>query len=485
MLARGVWFDLRYRGVVFRDKPPLYPWTIAAASWGSGRVTPGTAQAPVAVASVATVLLLFLLADRLFSRRASIWAALVLATTTGFLDLSQLLLPDMLVACFATLAGLAGWRMVSQPADRIAPSLFYAATALAVFAKGPLGALPILAVAAWLISERGLGGLRRLADVPGLGIFIALTAAWVVPFLALGARTWLKSSVHEDWLLWYFGWPGKLDHFIPEMLTWSLPWTMVSVVAVAAAARAWREPAVRFAFLWFAVPFVVLMLNSHQKSRYLLATYPGQALLVAWWADTRGTARFRMGRVIGWVTAALAVIVIAKLYVPRWWGPDDERRYLLETPWWTILPVAIGIAAIAAIAVAGLGRGRPRLLVNGLALAMIALWSYGIWPFNARYNQIWNFRDLVVRAERLAQGGEIGVFQHRDEWMSIDFYLGRYARPVYVPEQVIEIAGDGRGVVVMDDSTWARIGPSLAPRLRPLAETTIGGEHLLTIGTAR
>jgi Dolichyl-phosphate-mannose-protein mannosyltransferase len=128
--------------------PRLYPWTIAAASWlGGGRVTEGTAQAPVAVAAIATVLFTVLLADRLFGRRAGVWAALVLATTTGFLDLSQLLLPDMLVARFATLAGWAGWRMVSEPSNRLTPPLFYGASALAVFAKGPLGALPILAVA--------------------------------------------------------------------------------------------------------------------------------------------------------------------------------------------------------------------------------------------------------------------------------------------------------------------------------------------------
>src|SRR5262249_19222327 len=150
--------------------------------------------------------------------------------------------------------------------------------------------------------------------------------------------------------------------FIPEMLTWSLPWTIVSILAVPAAVRAWRDPAVRFALAWFGVPFVVLMLNSHQKSRYLLATYAGQALLVAWWADSRGAGRSWVRTAIGWATVALAAVVIVKLYVPPWWGPDDERRYLVDTPWWVMLPVAAGIAAIALLVLAGLGTGRPALL---------------------------------------------------------------------------------------------------------------------------
>src|SRR5262245_1834776 len=61
MLARGVWFDLHYRGVVFRDKPPLYPWAIAAASWMGGRVTEATAQLPVVLTAIGAVAAAFFL----------------------------------------------------------------------------------------------------------------------------------------------------------------------------------------------------------------------------------------------------------------------------------------------------------------------------------------------------------------------------------------------------------------------------------------
>jgi hypothetical protein len=312
-----------------------------------------------------------------------------------------------------------------------------------------------------------------------------VTLGWVGPFLALGATSWLRDSVHGDWLVWYLGRPGKLDHFIPEMLTWSLPWTMVSVLAVPAAIGAWRDSRVRFGLLWFAVPFLVLMLSAHQKTRYLLATYPGQALLVAWWADARGRDRTLFRRAIGWLALAMAALIIAKLYVPRWWGPDDERRYLLGTPWWVLFPVAAGLATIALLVWAGLRWGRPALLVNGVIVTMAALWAYGIWPLDRRYNEIWNFRQLVADVSRAAPGGEVAVFQHRDDWVSIDFYLGRSPRPLYVPGQVNEVLGRDRpAVVVMDDATWKRIGPDLAPGIQVLRERTIGGERLLLVGRA-
>src|SRR5262249_36907497 len=154
MLARGVWFDLHYRGMLYRNKPPLYPWSIAATSWNGARVTEATAQAPVVLASIGAVLSTFLLGDRLFGRQVGVWAALILVTTAGFLHLSQLLLPDMLVLCFATLAGYAFWRMASDPSPWSAV-IFYAAVALAVFAKGPAGLVPVVAAAVWLVTEYG------------------------------------------------------------------------------------------------------------------------------------------------------------------------------------------------------------------------------------------------------------------------------------------------------------------------------------------
>ena len=95
MLERGVWFDLQVRGRQYRNKPPLYPWSIAALSRPGGHVTEATAQAPVAVAAIGAVLFTFLLGDRLFSRHAGLWAALILATSYGFFAHSQLALPDM------------------------------------------------------------------------------------------------------------------------------------------------------------------------------------------------------------------------------------------------------------------------------------------------------------------------------------------------------------------------------------------------------
>src|SRR4029079_7855815 len=147
MIERRVLFQAHVEGQLYRNKPPLYPWSIALVSLPGGRVTAATAQVPVAVAAIATAVVTCFLAARLFGRRAGFWAGLILTTSAAFFGHSQVLLPDMLVAAFTTATADAFGRSLSDSPARLAIARFNAAVAFAVFSKGPIGLLPILASA--------------------------------------------------------------------------------------------------------------------------------------------------------------------------------------------------------------------------------------------------------------------------------------------------------------------------------------------------
>src|SRR5256712_2579970 len=183
MMTRGVWFEAYVREKLFREKPPLYPWLIVIFSRPGGVVTETTAQAPVMLAAIATVLMTAQLGAALFGPAAGLAAGLILSTCWGFFVHSQMILPDMIVLAFSTAAGLALCRAVSDPPSPRAFVLFYAAVAFTMFAHGPVGLLPLAAAAAWLWTEDRWRGVRRLWHPLGVAVVVVINATPVAPVL--------------------------------------------------------------------------------------------------------------------------------------------------------------------------------------------------------------------------------------------------------------------------------------------------------------
>jgi 4-amino-4-deoxy-L-arabinose transferase-like glycosyltransferase len=485
VLERGVWFDLQVRGKPYRNKPPLYPWSIAALSRLQGRVTEVTARAPVALAAIGTVLFTFLLGDRLFGRRAGLWAALILTTSFGFFAHSQIVLPDMLVLGFATVAGYAFWRAVAEPLGRGALVAFYAALALGVFAKGPVGLLPLLVAGIWLWTEYGPRTVTaRLWSPVGVSVFALITLVWLGPFLALGSRSFVGTVLWQDWLEWYLGLPTAktLTNAAVDAIVGFLPWTVVAPLALVTA-RARMSAAVRFALLWFLVPLLVILLAENQRTRYLLLIYPGLALLTAWWADAHGTIRTIAGRVLGWVSLGVAAGAIVALVVPRLVGLE-QRPFALGLSW-EALPIVAGEMLAGVALFHGLRAGRPALLVYGVIAGMVVVLGYGIWPYTQRFNEHWDFRRLAASIERHADGREAGVFGgnvYGGRWFSMDFYVGRPLRSIQTIEEFhAYLARAERPIVVVRDPIWRMIQQELSMKISVLEQMAVGEQNMLIV----
>jgi 4-amino-4-deoxy-L-arabinose transferase-like glycosyltransferase len=456
MLARHTWFDARVRDQRYRNKPLLYPWAIKALALPRGRVTETEAHLPIAAAAVAAAFFTALLGQQLFGARAGVWAGLVVATSYAFFAHSQTLLPDMIVVAFGVAALSAFWRSMSRPPGRGALVLFYAAVALGVFAKGPMGLLPVLVAGLWLLTEEGWRGLRRLGSWPGALAFVAVSGAWLIPYVFAGSRTFARSVLWEDWLAWYLGRPAPLKvlNFGLDFLKGFVPWTTLLILPLLAARREWRQPAFRFAFLACVTQFAVMALSQNHRARYLLPTYPAAALLVAWWADRHG---HEPSRVVRWVVVPLspvgALVALVVLALP-WFDPTE--RALVDGFAWKATVVIAGGLALAVFACWALLTRRAAVLVPGLALGMAALLLFGVGVYTDWVNRGQDYRELAARIERQARGGEVGVFGGR--FFSIDFYLGRPAAPVRTLRAFNQyVERPSRPVVVVSGRAWSEV----------------------------
>lgn len=471
-------FDVHVRAKLFREKPPLLAWLIALASLPGGRVTEATAQLPIALAAMAAVVFTFLAGDRLLGRRAAVLSGLALAVTYGFFAHSQLILPDMLVVAFvcAAMYAFVVWQWSDAP-TRWAPLGFYVATAGAVYAKGPIGLLPLLVAVVWLLVSYGVAGLRRLWHAGGVLAFVLVTLTWVVPFLALGGDTFAETVIWEDWIRWYVGRP-RIGNLLIDTAVMCLPWTIVLPLVLAAAIRRRRGPIVRLLLSWFLVSFMIILPIANQRTRYLLPMTPPLALLVAWWATVEIMA-FRFTR------RALAVLVIAAgcvTVVALAWpaGLGAWQPAYLTALGWSALPFAVAVVVLTTALAGGLYAAAGKMLMVGTVAAMTLLLVVGIRAHNRDFNAAWDFPGLAAAVERQAQGGEIAVFGGR--WFALDFYLGR---PVHSTHSLAEFNAyaqrPGSPIMVTNQRTWQGIRASTDLPLCALDERRLGSQTMVIL----
>jgi hypothetical protein len=215
--------------------------------------------------------------------------------------------------------------------------------------------------------------------------------------------------------------------------------------------------------------------------------YPGLALLVAWWADAHGTVSTLPARLLGWTALVLAGAAILALNSPESLGLDQQPH--IPGLSWEALPL-VGGAALGGLALFwGLRVGRPLVLVYGTVAAMVVILAYGIWPYNTRFNEFWDFRRLAAGIERHAGGAEVAVFGgnvYGGRWFSMDFYAGRPLRRVQTIEEFHAfLARDERPIVVVRDPIWRIIQPELSMKVSVLEQMAVGGQNMLIVQGGR
>jgi hypothetical protein len=176
-----------------------------------------------------------------------------------------------------------------------------------------------------------------------------------------------------------------------------------------------------------------------------------------------------------------AVAMAVALRMPQWWDPVTQV-YVSGTSWRLLLLVFAGLAVVAIAFCRGLYAGRPAFLIYGGVAGMVVVLGYGIWPFNQRYNEVWNFKALVSRMDAYEQYGMPAIFKHRPDWLAIDFYAGRSPHSIETIEEFnAYMARPQHPVVVVDKKGWKTYGTQLAPMPRMLEQMAIGEETFMIV----
>ena len=483
MMERGAWLDAQLRGTPYRGKPPLYPWAIALTSWPGGAVTVTTARMPGALSAIGAVVAVFLLGARLFGRRAGLWAAMVLMTSILFFDHALVTIPDVPMIFIGLLAGLALWS-IGNGGGRSAVFGFYVALSLGVFVKHFSGLLPLAVGLVWLGADGGRRALKRLAWWPGIALFVAVTAIWLVPMTRSdGGGRFASEVVWGDWLRQHIGGPrlATLGGELASAVLSFMPWMLLLPVAFVAAIKARRERAVAFALWWFVVPALFIFWVQQQRVRYLLPLVAGAALLVAWWADREASRPPRRHAVLA--VASLALGVGGALMVPSVLGATGVT---LPAPRWEIALLLLGVAAIGIVAAVGFWTARLTVTFPAVAAISAVLLFSGGWIVDEWQNRTWDFaavaRDLDKRPGPLAVAA---LAIDNQELLPVDFYLGRSLPLLRSPEAVGAHLKDVHGTVLVEDWRWRAAPAWLSVDINSLRAEAVGAGVVVVSDGAR
>lgn len=431
MLDSGNWFTPYVNGEPYMEKPPVFFWSIAAASWPFGDVSAITARIPSALAAALTVFMTYALALRLFNDRIAWWAAIILMTTSRFWWQARTAQIDMVLTALLTVSLYAFWRHVESPARRWR-ILFFAMIGIALLTKGPVGIVfPLLLWVAY--HWRRPTARKQFPIAAGTIGASAFALLWFIPARFAVATGGAGAAIGEDVYRQVIGRAllgvSKAQppwYYLLELPVDLVPWTLFAPWTIVWLWRNRQRDAVRFLIAWTLPALVLFSLMSGKRQLYLLPLFPVFAIAIAGSAiplldDAR--TRYRTIASALWIVILIAIasipFVIANR-LPEWSTPN--------------LYIFTAIAVPTAIATAiELGRNRSRRLPALLAIPIAALMAATALTALPRLNDAKSARAFCAPLQQLTdQRVEYRLYSFmfsREEYI---FYTSHFHQPVFV-----------------------------------------------------
>jgi 4-amino-4-deoxy-L-arabinose transferase-like glycosyltransferase len=298
ILVTGDWVTPHLNFARKLNKPILL-FSASALSMRLFGVNEFAARVPSAVAAVLGVVAVYLLGRRMFGERSGLFAALILATSPIYIAFSRLVIFDMMLAAFFTLAMLffyLGFTENAPGKKRLYYLVFYAATALAVLAKGLIGiVLPLAIIGLFLLATRGLGRIREMEILRGPLLFLAVAAPWYVLvsvsnpefprnfFITEHVTRYTTETFHRIKPFWYY-----ILVLVAGLFPWilSLPWAIAASWRDYVKEGSGRRQEMLFLALWAGFIFIFFTFSRAKQPAYLLPLFPSVALLIGkFWGD--------------------------------------------------------------------------------------------------------------------------------------------------------------------------------------------------------
>ena len=364
MIARGDYIHPWWESSWFFSKPALDIWLMAAGMlvantdgperW-PGIYTEWCVRLPYAVITALGVLLMFVAANRLLTRRSAVLGSIAMLTSPLFVFLARQAVPDPLFVGLLSGAMASLMIVLFEDSERHGwCAAFYVFVGLATLSKGLLGfALPGAVVLLYCIATGEWHRLRRLHLSLGALVVLALCAPWYGTMFAFDGRDdegktfFERFIIHDHFKRLATGVHtttpgGTFVYFIEQIGFDCFPWVFTFPGAAALLARirlrpqTARDRAMLFLLFWLLIGFALFAFSATKFHHYTFPILPPLLLFGALWLEqlldeglrANAGAAFAGGLVYALVAHDLAMSPkhLTDLFVYNYDRPYPERE---------------------------------------------------------------------------------------------------------------------------------------------------------------
>ncbi len=281
----GQWLLLTLGGESWYDKPPLAMW-VTVLFYKLFGVNEFSARLFSALAGIGTVLVTYLLGRRLFSRWVGFIGALVLLSSSHFIQFSRRGMLDIPLTFFMTLAFYFFWLGYEKNRYLIFSGI---AIGLAVMTKGFAAFLIFPVIWAYCLWAGEFDILTRSSYWIGVMIAVAIALPWHLYEITFHRTMFMQAVVMKHLFVRTTtaldGHTGNYYYYIRTLVNKYHPWILVGIVSAPYFLfKSIKERAGEFIYLtvWMFFVFGVATAIQTKLAWYILPVYPALSLSVGY-----------------------------------------------------------------------------------------------------------------------------------------------------------------------------------------------------------
>ncbi len=523
MLASGFSAMPTLSGQPFVEKPPLFPWAVAA-SYAAFGTSAAAARVPAALFSVLSVLFAFLMARRIAGSVAGAAAAVVLLTMSKFATTGSTAINDTALTAFVA-GGHFSFLIARDRPRRWAP-LFVAGlcAAGAFMTKGIIGPIlvggpPVVA----LVLVRDWGTLRRI--VPRALILcgtpvLAVATIWILALASDGGWEVVHESVINNTLgrtlgptlgarvgrlfggsgeaIATYGHSKPFWYYVKSFPVGILPWSLAipAIWTSRMLDRGSRPARTRFAAALVLAGVAILSIPDGKRTLYFMPLLPATAAVVGAWVSRIGSRsggrldRGTLATLLGIVAAANLAVGSMLCWIAVWGAPSARLAPLEDVPGL----VGVGVLALIGAGIAIVLTRRAWLGFDAALVRSALLFSLVVTITAAAFGRplldpMYELRTGSEHVAELVTSPEciVGLSLRETEQAALAFYSGRPVVNVARVRDLDRLADDGtlREFVVEDVKRTAALRRALREHYETIERVELKSGDFVLVCRAR